>query len=56
MMLDKREDAEQLELINQKYGFNKPIFIQYFSYVNDISFISIYSLDKDSFFQYIIKK
>ena len=49
MMLDKREDAEQLELINQKYGFNKPISLQYLSYVNDISFISIYSLNKHSF-------
>ena len=49
MMLDKREDAEQLELINQKYGFNKPLSLQYLSYVNDFSFISIYSLNKDSF-------
>ena len=52
MMLDKREDAEQIELINQKYGFNQPISLQYLSYVNDISFISIYSLNKHSFFQY----
>ena len=49
MMLDKREDAEQLELINQKYGFNKPLSLQYLSYVNDFSFISIYSLNKNSF-------
>ncbi len=50
MMLDKREDAEQLELINQKYGFDKPVYLQYLSYVNDISLISIYSLNKNSFF------
>ncbi len=50
MMLDKREDAEQLELINQKYGFDKPVSLQYLSYVNDISLISIYSLNKNSFF------
>tara|TARA_B100000900_G_scaffold85578_2_gene69298 strand:+ start:7608 stop:8681 length:1074 start_codon:yes stop_codon:yes gene_type:complete len=50
MMLDKREDAEQLELINKKYGFDKPVYIQYLSYVNDISLISIYSLNKNSFF------
>ncbi len=49
MMLDKREDAKQLELINQKYGFDKPVLLQYLSYVNDVSFISIYSLNKESF-------
>ena len=50
MMLDKREDAEQLEIINQKYGFDKPVYLQYLSYVNDISFVSLYSYDKKSFF------
>lgn len=50
MMLDKREDAKQLELINKKYGFDKPVSLQYLSYVNDISLISIYSLNENSFF------
>ena len=36
MMLDKREDSEQLKLIQQKYGFDKPLLEQYFLYINDI--------------------
>ena len=35
MMLDQREDSAQLENIRKKYGFDKPISIQYFYYLND---------------------
>ena len=50
MMLDKREDSEQLKLIQQKYGFDKPLLEQYFLYINDISLISIHNnTDKKAF-------
>lgn len=43
MMMDQNEDAEQLELIKKKYGFDQPIFKQYLYYLNDLSIISIHS-------------
>ena len=45
MMLDQREDSEQLEIIKRKYGFDKPILTQYAYYLNDLSPISIHSND-----------
>ena len=49
MMLDKREDSKQLEIIKKKYGFDRPIFTQYLFYLNDLSFISIHNNNEDSF-------
>lgn len=43
MMLDQREDSEQLKNIKRKYGFDKPILTQYAYYLNDLSPISIHS-------------
>jgi len=43
MMLDKREDSKQLELIKKKYGFDRPIYVQYLYYLNDLSFISFHN-------------
>lgn len=43
MMLDQREDSEQLLNIKKKYGFDKPILTQYVYYLNDLSPISIHS-------------
>ena len=37
MMLDQREDSEQLLMLKKRYGFNKPIVTQYFLYLNDLS-------------------
>ena len=37
MMLDQREDAEQLKNIRAKYGFDKPLYTQYVLYLNDLS-------------------
>ena len=49
MMLDKREDSVQLQLIQQKYGFDKPLLEQYILYINDISLISIHdNIDEKS--------
>ena len=49
MMLDKREDAEQLAVIKHKYGFDRPIIEQYFMYINDVSPFSIHSNDTEGF-------
>ena len=43
MMLSQREDSKQLELIKQKYGFDKSISEQYFLYLNDVSIISFHN-------------
>ena len=43
MMLDQREDSEQLANIKKKYGFDQPKTTQYFYYLNDLSPISFHS-------------
>jgi len=49
-MLDKREDSKQLELIKAKYGFDKPLHLQYFYYLNDVSILSFHNTkDVNSF-------
>ncbi len=49
MMLDQREDTEQLQNIRQKYGFDKPIFTQYLYYLNDVSPLSLHSNNTDDY-------
>lgn len=48
MMLDKREDSKQLELIKKKYGFDRPINVQYLYYLNDLPLISFHNKSKSS--------
>ena len=45
MMLDQNENTEQLIVLKKKYGFDKPIFIQYLYYINDLSPISVHFND-----------
>ena len=47
MMLGDRDSAQQLKLINEKYHFDKPLYVQYVYYLNDLSPISFYSVDPD---------
>lgn len=49
MMLGQNEDSEQLAIIKQKYGFDKPISTQYFYYINDLSPISFHSNKKEDY-------
>ncbi|REH54658.1 peptide/nickel transport system permease protein [Tenacibaculum gallaicum] len=49
MMLDQREDTEQLQNIRKKYGFDKPVFTQYLYYLNDVSPLSFHSKNKDNY-------
>ncbi|MDD7885277.1 ABC transporter permease [Flavivirga sp. 57AJ16] len=43
MMLGQNEDSKQLDIVKQKYGFDKPISTQYFYYINDLLPISFHS-------------
>lgn len=49
MMLDQREDTEQLQNIRKKYGFDQPLSTQYFYYLNDLSPISVHSKNKENY-------
>ena len=49
MMLGQNEDSEQLALVKQKYGFDKPITTQYLYYINDLSPISFHSKKTDDY-------
>lgn len=43
MMLGQNETAEQVEMVKKKYGFDKPVSIQYLNYLNDLSPVSFHS-------------
>ena len=49
MMLDQREDAQQLENIRTKYGFDRSISAQYFLYINDVSLLSFHHINLDAY-------
>ncbi len=49
MLLDNKEDKEQLDNINAKYGFDKSKFTQYLYYINDLNPISFHSTSSDDF-------
>lgn len=42
MMLGQNESEEQIEAINDKYGFDLPLYQQYLLYLNDLSPISVH--------------
>ncbi len=49
MMLDQREDSEQLANIRKKYGFDQSQTKQYFYYLNDLSPLSFHSKNEDDY-------
>ena len=49
MMLDKREDSNQLAIIKKKYGFDRPLGEQYALYLNDVSPLSLHHNTPNSF-------
>ena len=49
MMLGQNEDSEQLAIVKQKYGFDKPLGTQYLYYLNDLSPLSFHSNQKDDY-------
>ena len=50
MMLDQNENTEQLEMLKKKYGFDKPVFIQY---LNDPSHLTHIKKDKYNFIKFL---
>lgn len=49
MMLDQNENSEQLAIIKKKYGFDKPVGVQYLYYLNDLSPISFHSTNENDY-------
>jgi|TARA_R100000479_G_scaffold33554_4_gene14332 peptide/nickel transport system permease protein len=49
MMLGQNESAEQIEVVKKKYGFDKPVGLQYLYYLNDLSPLSFHSTDSDDY-------
>ena len=49
MMLDQKEDPEQLALIRKNLGLDQPLWKQYIYYLNDLSPISVHSPVKNSY-------
>jgi peptide/nickel transport system permease protein len=43
MMLGQNENEEQLAIVKKKYGFDKPVYLQYIYYLNDLSPLSFHS-------------
>ena len=52
MLLGQRADIASVEAINKDLGLDKPISIQYFSFLNDISIVSFHSINEDKGFWY----
>ncbi len=52
MMLGQNENEEQLAIVKKKYGFDKPVYLQYIYYLNDLSPLSFHSKD-DSDYTYL---
>ncbi|NNM22855.1 MAG: ABC transporter permease [Flavobacteriaceae bacterium] len=49
MMLGQNESAEQLAIVKKKYGFDKPVHLQYGYYLNDLSPISFHSTSEGDY-------
>ena len=49
MMLGQNENAEQLAIVKKKYGFDKPVSLQYAYYLNDLSPLSFHSNSEDDY-------
>ncbi len=49
MMLGQNETAEQLAVVKKKYGFDKPVSVQYLRYLNDLSPISFHSKNLEDY-------
>ncbi len=51
MMLGQRADLNTLEVIRKELGLDKPLYLQYFRYLNDLSPLSFFNEDNpDSYF------
>jgi peptide/nickel transport system permease protein len=50
MMMGQRSDEKSLQIIRKDLGLDRPLGVQYISYLNDLSPISFHSKDSASFF------
>ncbi len=53
MMLGQRADITSVEAINRDLGRNKPLMLQYFNYLNDLSPVSIHNVDNPKSYWYL---
>jgi peptide/nickel transport system permease protein len=49
MMLGQNENKEQLAIVKKKYGFDKPVPLQYAYYLNDLSPLSFHSTNEEDY-------
>jgi len=49
MMLGQNENAEQVALVKKKFGFDKPVGMQYLYYLNDLSPVSFHSTNRANY-------
>jgi len=52
MILGQRADMVSIEAINKDLGRDKPLHIQFFNYLNDISFLSIHNIKNTNDYWY----
>lgn len=52
MMMGQRSDEKSLQIIRKDLGLDRPLSVQYLSYINDLSPISVHSTDTSSFFYF----
>ncbi len=51
MMLGQRADLTNTRIIRKELGLDRPLYLQYLRYLNDLSFVSVYNAeDHDSYF------
>lgn len=53
MMLGQRADQESINIINRDLGLDKPMFVQFIMYVNDLSPLSVYNAKDYDHFLYL---
>lgn len=57
MMLGQRADMSNLESVRKELGLDKPLYLQYFRYLNDLSPVSLHqSVQNNSYFYYSREK
>jgi peptide/nickel transport system permease protein len=52
LMLGQRADQATIDIINKELGRDKPIFVQFVMYVNDLSPISVHNTEDENHFLY----
>ncbi len=53
MMLGQRADAASIEAINKDLGLNKPLWLQFLKYINDLSPVSIHNATNKNSYNYL---